>query len=85
MQVLGISGSPVKNSNIDRLVKTVLEATALDYELIKLSEYDIHPCRACLGCAGDNICKQQELTSSVSSAEPGAFHVFHAGMEIPAR
>ena len=60
MQVLGISGSPVKNSNTDRLVKTVLEATGLDYEFIKLSEYDIHPCRACLGCAGDNICKQQD-------------------------
>lgn len=60
MQVLGISGSPVKNSNTDRLVKTVLEATGLDYEFIKVSEYDIHPCRACLGCAGDNICKQQD-------------------------
>lgn len=60
MRVLGISGSPVKNSNTDRLVKTVLEATGLDYEFIKLSEYDIHPCRACLGCAGDNTCKQKD-------------------------
>jgi multimeric flavodoxin WrbA len=60
MQVLGISGSPVKNSNTDRLIKTVLEATGLNYEFIKLSEYDIHPCRACLGCAGDNICKQKD-------------------------
>ncbi|MFZ3168752.1 MAG: NAD(P)H-dependent oxidoreductase [Candidatus Methanoperedens sp.] len=60
MQVLGISGSPVNNSNTDRLVKTVLEATGLDYEFIKLSEYYIHPCRACLGCARDNICKQPD-------------------------
>lgn len=60
MQLLGISGSPVNNSNTDRLVKTVLEATGLNYEFIKLSEYDIHPCRACLGCAKDNICKQQD-------------------------
>lgn len=58
--MLGISGSPVKNSNTDRLVKTVLEAKGLDYEFIKLSEYDIHPCRACLGCAGDNTCKQKD-------------------------
>lgn len=43
--MLGISGSPVNNSNTDRLVKIVLEATGLDYEFIKLSEYDIHPCR----------------------------------------
>ncbi len=60
MRVLGISGSPVKNSNTDRLVKTVLEATGLDYEFIKLSEYDIHPCKACLGCAKDNICRQKD-------------------------
>ncbi|CAG0987492.1 hypothetical protein METP2_02359 [Methanosarcinales archaeon] len=60
MQVLGISGSPVNNSNTDRLVKTVLEATGLDYEFIKLSEYNIHPCRACLGCARDNICRQKD-------------------------
>ncbi len=60
MQVLGISGSPVKNSNTDRLVRTVLEATGLDYEFIKLSGYDIHPCRACLGYAGDNTCKQKD-------------------------
>lgn len=60
MLVLGISGSAVRSSNTDRLIKTVLEATGLDYEFIKLSDYDIHPCRACLGCAGDNICKQQD-------------------------
>lgn len=60
MKVLGISGSPVKSSNTDRLVRTILEATGLDYEFIKLSGYDIHPCRACLGCAGDNICKQKD-------------------------
>ncbi len=60
MKVLGISGSPVKNSNTDRLVKRVLEATGIDYEFIKLSEYDIHPCRACLGCTNDNICKQKD-------------------------
>ncbi len=34
MLVLGISGSPVNNSNTDRLVKTVLEATGLDHEFI---------------------------------------------------
>ena len=28
-EVLGISGSPIKNSNTDRLVKTVLDATGL--------------------------------------------------------
>jgi hypothetical protein len=29
VKVLGISGSPVKNSNTDRLVNAILEATGL--------------------------------------------------------
>jgi multimeric flavodoxin WrbA len=60
VQVLGISGSPVRDSNTDRLVRAVLEATGLETEFIKLSDFTIRPCRACLGCAGDNICKQAD-------------------------
>ncbi|MCL7488481.1 MAG: flavodoxin family protein [Desulfobulbaceae bacterium] len=58
VQVLGISGSPVHNSNTDRLVRAVLDATGLDTDFIKLSDFTIRPCRACLGCAADNICRQ---------------------------
>ena len=56
-QVIGISGSPIENSNTDRLVQAVLEASGLEYEFVKLSEVNIRPCIACLGCTGDNICK----------------------------
>lgn len=56
-QLIGISGSPVKNSNTDRLVQAVLEASGLEYEFVKLSKANIKPCIACLGCVGDNICK----------------------------
>ncbi len=59
-KILGISGSPVKNSNTDRLVKIVLEASGLEAEFIKLSETNIRGCLACLECAGDNICKQND-------------------------
>jgi multimeric flavodoxin WrbA len=55
-QVLGISGSPVPNSNTDRAVKAVLEATGLPHEFIKLSELSMEPCRACLGCLTTNQC-----------------------------
>jgi multimeric flavodoxin WrbA len=54
--VLGISGSPVQNSNTDRLVKYVLENTRLEFEFIKLSELEIHPCKACKNCAKTNVC-----------------------------
>jgi multimeric flavodoxin WrbA len=56
VQVLGVSGSPVPNSNTDRAVQAVLEATGLPGEFIKLSRLRIEPCRACLGCVGNNQC-----------------------------
>jgi len=45
MKVIGISGSPIPNSNVDRAVKKVLEATGMDTEFIKLSNYKFEACR----------------------------------------
>jgi multimeric flavodoxin WrbA len=56
MKVLGISGSPIPNSNTDKAVMAVLQATGLDTEFIKLSDHEIAPCRACLGCLKTNRC-----------------------------
>lgn len=56
MKILGVSGSPLYNSNTDRALKVALEATGLETELIKLSEYTITPCKACLGCVDTNRC-----------------------------
>lgn len=56
MKVIGVSGSAVKNSNTDRAVKMVLEATGLETEFIKLSDYTVAPCTACLGCVHTNRC-----------------------------
>ena len=57
MKILGISGSPVPDSNTDRLVLQVLKASGLDYEFVKLSDLNVGPCRACKACVEDNICK----------------------------
>jgi len=59
-QILGISGSPIKNSNTDRLVKEVLRASGLNAEFVKLSRLNVRPCIACLGCKADNICKVKD-------------------------
>jgi multimeric flavodoxin WrbA len=59
-QVLGISGSPIKKSNTDRLVQAVLEASHLKSEFVKLSRINVRPCIACLGCKEDNICKVKD-------------------------
>ena len=55
--ILGISGSPIKNSNTDRLVRAVLEASGFKTEFVKLSRLNVRPCIACLGCKDDNVCK----------------------------
>lgn len=55
-KVLGVSGSPVPESNTDRALKTLLEATGLDTEFVKLTEYAVAPCTACLGCVETNRC-----------------------------
>ena len=60
VQVLGISGSPIPNSNTDRAVKHILEHTGLRTDFVKLSELDFSPCRACLGCLNQNECVVQD-------------------------
>jgi len=56
LKVLGVSGSPIKNSNTDRGVQAVLEATGCNTEFIKLIDYKLEPCRACGGCFRTNVC-----------------------------
>ncbi|MGR3218714.1 MAG: flavodoxin family protein [Candidatus Anammoxibacter sp.] len=57
MKILGISGSPRKNNNTEKLVRAVLEATGFEYELISLHGKKINGCICCLGCVNDNRCK----------------------------
>lgn len=72
-QIIGISGSPIKNSNTDRLVQAVLDSSALRSEFVKLSKIQVRPCLACLGCKEDNICKVKddfpELAEKVRKAD----------------
>ncbi|MFH1090685.1 MAG: flavodoxin family protein [Pseudomonadota bacterium] len=60
IQVLGVSGSPVKNSNTDRLVQAVLASTGLEAEFVKLSNIMVRPCHACKRCVEDNVCKVRD-------------------------
>lgn len=73
IEIIGISGSPVKNSNTDRLVKTILESSGLKSEFVKLSKMSVKPCLACKGCVQDNICKVKDdfpdLAEKIKSAK----------------
>ena len=73
IDVLGISGSPTKNSNTDRLIKAVLDATGAKSEFVKLSSINVRPCIACYKCVHDNVCKQNDdfpaLAEKIKSAK----------------
>ena len=62
MKVLGISGSPRKDgtSGVYKLVKTVVENTGCEYEIVSLRGKQISGCIACLACVKDNICKVKD-------------------------
>lgn len=70
VQVLGVSGSPIPDSNTDRAVKYILGETGLDTRFVKLSELDLQPCRACLGCVESNECVVDDDGRSLA----GLFH-----------
>ncbi|MDP6546884.1 MAG: flavodoxin family protein [Phycisphaerae bacterium] len=57
IEVLGISGSPIENSNTDRVIGAMLDATELESEFVKLSRINVRPCLACKRCVRDNVCK----------------------------
>ena len=73
LKILGISGSPIPNSNTDRAVKGVLEFSGKKSEFVKLSEINVNPCQACKRCVTDNICKVDDdfpaLANKIREAE----------------
>ncbi len=66
IDVLGISGSPIKNSNTDRLVKAMLDATGCEVEFVKLSDINVRPCMGCKKCVEDNVCKVEDDFQALS-------------------
>jgi len=70
-KILGISGSPREGST-NYMLRTVLDATASDYELIALKDKRIAPCHACGGCFKSHKCvikdDMQELYNKMSEA-----------------
>ncbi len=71
--ILGISGSPINNSNTDRLIKKILEMSDVPAEFVKLSDITVKPCFACKRCVYDNICKINddfpELSEKIQAAD----------------
>jgi len=72
MKAIGICGSP-RSKNTESIIKTVLEATGLDYEMILLKDKNISPCQDCRRCHKDFMCKvddeMQEIYPKLIDAE----------------
>ena len=71
-EVIGISGSPIKNSNTDRLIKAILDATGAETEFVKLSTINVKPCFACKACVPDNVCKVKDDFPALAEKIKGA-------------
>ncbi len=57
MAILGISGSPKKGGNTDRMVQALLEKSGKETEFVNLSRLTFDPCRGCCHlCASTNMC-----------------------------
>ena len=54
--ILGISASPQKGGKVETLVKEILTASRLPWEMARLHELTVGPCKACGGCRRDNVC-----------------------------
>jgi len=65
MKVLGISGSPRKKGTTSELVKSILDFTGIETEYITLAGKNIGPCRYCLACAKDNVCKVKDYMGEI--------------------
>lgn len=59
-KILGISGSFHKNSNTDTLIETIMQATGVEYELIKLSNVKLGYCIGCKKCVQTHECVRDD-------------------------
>ncbi|MBW2623655.1 MAG: flavodoxin family protein, partial [Deltaproteobacteria bacterium] len=54
---VGISSSPIKGGNVDRMIQYILDKSGKPSRFINLADLVFSPCRACAHlCAKDNIC-----------------------------
>lgn len=71
--VIGFSSSPVRDGNVDRMVKWLLELVGLESRFINLHDLGFGPCLGCAHlCAGDNHCKLEDDLLELYSLIEGA-------------
>ena len=57
MAIVGISGSPIVEGNVDRMTKAILQGSGKESKFINLSKLKFGPCRGCAhNCATTAMC-----------------------------
>ncbi len=59
MKIIGFSAGVIgQNSNVDRMVKAIMETTDHETEFVKLTDLDFSACKGCVQlCADPEVCK----------------------------
>ena len=59
MKIIGFSAGVVgRDSNVDRIVKKIMDETGYDAEFVKLTDVDYSACKGCVWlCAGPEVCR----------------------------
>ncbi len=62
MKIIGFSSGAInRESNTDRMVKTIMGKSGLESEFVKLSELNFAGCRGCVDlCAGPRVCSYDD-------------------------
>lgn len=62
MKIIGFSAGVVgRDSNVDRMVKEIMDKTGYDEEFVKLTDVDYAACKGCVWlCAGPEVCRLED-------------------------
>lgn len=63
--ILALHSSPVPRGNLERMMLRVCKASGRPFEIIRLAEMHIKPCRGCLECAKTRRCIQMDGMSEL--------------------
>ena len=70
MKVVGISGSPRRNGNSEKILRTAeiyFKEQGFDFESVLLSKTAITPCTHCDFCKKNDFCNQDETANNVNN------------------
>lgn len=73
LSILGITGSPVKDGNVELLLKTMMDSVGgadITSEVVHLSRIDIQECRHC------NFCLKKQTTERYCAIQDGAQEIY---------